>query len=138
MNRVESFIANNQVLFTTNLLNEEEVKEIESVMSVKIGNKLKEYIIKYGFLSFEHIELYGINSKQGTNSDMVKTTLMVHEYYPSTKSMIVLENRGDGDYILVDNADNIYELDTSINTNVIPLNKGLFDYIIDRFEECQN
>lgn len=136
MKKLEEFISNNQVLFTKNLVGEEKIQEIESIIRVVIGPKLKEYILKYGFLCFEYIELYGINSKQGINSDMIKTTLMLHEQYPSTKRMIALENRGDGEYILVDEEDNTYKIDTSIDYNVRPLNKDLFDYIIDRFNEC--
>lgn len=136
MKKLEKFISNNQVLFTKNLVSQEIVEEIENIISVKIGYQLKEYIIKYGFLSFKHVELYGINSKQGVNSDMIKTTLMLHEQYVNTKSMIALENRGDGEYILVDKNDNTYEIDTSIDSNIRPLNKDLFNYIIDRFNEC--
>lgn len=136
MKKLEKFISNNQVLFTKNLVSQEIVEEIENIISVKIGYQLKEYIIKYGFLSFKHVELYGINSKQGVNSDMIKTTLMLHEQYVNTKSMIALENRGDGEYILVDENDNTYEIDTSIDSNIRPLNKDLFNYIIDRFNEC--
>lgn len=136
MKKLEEFISNNEVLFTKNLVSEEMIQEIEKSICVVIGPKLKEYILKYGFLSFEHIEFYGINSIQGINSDMIKKTLILHEQYPSTKLMVALENRGDGEYILIDEEDNTYKIDTSIDTNVIPLNKELFDYIIDRFNEC--
>lgn len=135
MKKLESFIEHNDVLFSKNLVEEGTIKEIESIISTKVGDKLREYIVRYGFLCFKHIELYGINSKQGINSDMVKMTLMLHEQCPNTKSMIVLEDRGDGDFILVDEDDNIYEFDTYINTSANPLNKDIFDYIVDRFNE---
>ena len=137
MSKLDSFIEKNDVLFSKNLVTEDIVKEIESVITTKLGPKLREYILKYGFLSFKHVELYGINSKQGINSDMIKMTSMMHERYPSTKSMVVLENRGDGDFILIDENDNAYEFDINIDTSTTPLNlnKEIFDYIIDRFHE---
>lgn len=135
MKKLESFVENNDVLFSKNLIEENRIKEIETITSTKIGDKLRAYIVKYGFLCFKHIELYGINSKQGINSDMVNMTLRLHEQYPSTKSMIVLEDRGDGDFILVDENDSIYEFDSYIDTIARPLNKDIFDYILDRFND---
>ena len=83
-------------------------------MGVQIGKELADYILQYGYLAFEYSELYGINSRQFLESDMVKQTIYLHSYYPETREYIAIENHGEGDYYIVDKNDYIYEFDVYI------------------------
>lgn len=105
-------------------------------MGASIGNELSDYILKYGYLAYKHSELYGINSIQFLDSDMVKQTIYLHTYYPETKLFIALENQGEGDYYLVDEYDFIYEFDTELLI-LTPTNTKLYEYILQRFKSIQ-
>lgn len=138
MSHLTDFIHNNDVISTKNLVDKLACKEIERDLQVKLGQQLKKYILTYGFLSYKFIELFGVNSKQGLNSDMIKNTKYLHEKYPSTCSFVVIENAGDGDYILVDSNDNTYEFIPTLHKELKNLNQKLFDYIYIRFKSCMD
>lgn len=127
----------NDVLQSNSLIKCEAINEVEKAVGIKLGQQLIKYITTYGYLIFESVELYGITARQGIEeSDMVKQTLYLHKYFPSTKGYIALENQGDGDYYIVDSTDTVYEFiseqDKLKNTSL-----KLFDYIIKRFEEVR-
>lgn len=134
--KLERFIDSNDVTYTTRLVDKCVIKEAEDKIGIKFGKQLREYILKYGYLSYEFAELYGINSNQNLDSDMVKQTVYLHKYFPETESLIAIENQGEGDYFLVDKDDNIFEYDSDLK-ELIDLKKKLFDYIFDRFEEIK-
>lgn len=134
MSNLSDFIEKNEVLSSKNLIKLDELKEFESELSVNFGPQLKKYITEYGFLSYKHVEFYGVNSKQGIKSDMIKVSRMLHENYPMIKTLIALENRGEGDYVLVDDNDNVFEFDPNISKEITKLDKKMLDYILDRFK----
>ena len=129
---LKEFINSHDVDYSSSLVSENKIAEFENDMDVKIGNELKQYILTYGYLGYKYIEFYGINSRQGSNSDMIKTTQYLHAYFEKTKHYIALEDQGDGDYYLVDENDIVYRYlssrDEITNTNI-----SLFDYIMERF-----
>ena len=130
---LESFISANNVLHTTRLIDEEQLQKVEEFIGLSFGPQLKEYILKYGYLSYKHSELYGINSNQNLDSDLVKQTLYLHNYFHITRGFIALENQGEGDYYIVDEDDNVYEYDTEIK-ELNKTNMKVFDYILQRFQ----
>lgn len=137
MDKLVEFLKNNDTLQCKkdNLILEEDIEKYEKKLNFNFGKELKKYILEYGFLAFKFVEFYGINKKQEFDSDMVKDTLKLNEQFPETKSLIVFENKGDGDYIFLDSDDNIYEFDTNLDDGVVALKKKLFEYILERFEE---
>jgi hypothetical protein len=137
MNKLVEFLKNNDTLQCKkdNLILEEDIEKYEKKLNFNFGKELKKYILEYGFLAFKFVEFYGINKKQEFDSDMVKDTLKLSEQFPETKSLIVFENKGDGDYILLDSNDNVYEFDTNLDNGVVALQKKLFEYILERFKE---
>jgi len=137
MDKLIEFLKNNDVLQCKkdNLILEEDIEKYEKILNFNFGKELKKYILEYGFLSFKFVEFYGINKKQEFDSDMVKDTLELNEQFPETKSLIVFENKGDGDYIFLDLDDNVYEFDANLNNGVVALKKKLFEYILNRFKE---
>lgn len=116
---------------TMNVVDEAFIGIAESELGVGFGIQLRNYILKYGYLAFEDIELYGINSKQKLQSDMISQTLYLHKYFELTKNYIALENTGEGIYILVGSNDKVYKYDSEQDV-IQNLHMLLEEYIIFR------
>ena len=119
--------------YTKKTIDEETLNSIEMELNLKFGPELREYILTYGYLAFQSVEFYGINSIQGLDSDMVKQTIYLHKYFEKTNEYVALGNLGEGKYALVSQDDLVFEYDTErdlLNNS----KKGLFNYIMDRFD----
>lgn len=129
---LKDFINNNDVDYSYNRVNESFLPEMERIVGVKIGEQLKDYILKYGYLGYEHIELFGVNNFQLADSDMIRRTLFLHEHFDVTEGFIAIEDQGDGDYYLVDCNDMIYRFiaaSKELTSTDLDVNK----YILKRF-----
>lgn len=133
---LKEFMSKNNVTSTTRLVSTDVLLEAEKKIGLTFGEQLKEYLLKYGYLRFKFAELYGINSNQNLDSDLIKQTLYLHKYFPETCKYIAIENQGEGDYYIVDSYDNVYEYDSNLK-EVVNINQKLFEYIIKRFEEIK-
>ena len=129
---IGEFIQNNDVEYTHNIVDENTIGLIEKELKILFGDELKQYIMKYGYLSYRHIEFYGINSIQMIDSDMIKQTSYLHMYFPKTEGYIALGNYGDGEYVIVSSDDMVYEYDSEMDT-IRETKKKLFDYILEVF-----
>ena len=123
--------------YTKNLIDEEVCNAIETELKFKFGPELREYILNYGYLAFGSIEYYGINSKQGAESDMVKQTKYLHQYFEKTSGFIALGNIIEGKYALISADDSVFEYDTELDL-LVNTEKKLFDYIKASFESKIN
>lgn len=130
---INDFICKNDVDFAAHLIKRADLQLVENELGVHIGPQLAAYLLDYGYLGFESVEFYGMNSRQGMKSDMVTQTLYLHKYYAATASYIAIENYGEGDYILVDSEDNVFRFVSEENT-LTKIGKKLFDYILTRFQ----
>ncbi len=120
--------------FTNNIVSDEVLDLASEKIGILFGNELKEYIKSYGYLGIGAVEFYGLNSKQNLDSDLVKQTLYLHQYFPFTKNYIAIANIEDSIYLLIDSDDNIYECDLvlkKINNKNIKFN----DYVIKRLSD---
>ena len=135
MNDLEKFVKNNIVDYSDKTIDRSKIEYYEGKIDLKMGEQLIEYITKYGYLGYKHIEFYGVNSKQELNSDLIKQTIYLHEYYDITKQYIAIEHVSDNIYATVDSNDNVYicELETR---NIKETNLKLFEYILKRFKEA--
>ena len=131
------FIAENDVDKGNALIDVKLLEQAEQIVGVRFGEELTEYLLKYGYLGYEYVELYGMNSRQGLESDMIKQTLYLHKYFPLTNAFVAIENQGDGDYFLVDSDDAIYEYISEQN-NLLNTGMKLNQYILHRFQEVKN
>ena len=52
-----------------------------------MSSQLREYLLSYGYLASGSVELYGINSRQKMDSDMIRQTRYLHEYSPLHKAL---------------------------------------------------
>ena len=123
--------------FTLNTIDETTLSEIEREENLEFGTELKQYIFKYGYLAYKHIELFGINSKQVKDSDMIKQTIYLHKFYPKTASYIALANLGEGRYALVDNNDMVYDYDSELD-EMVGTETKVFGFIKDLFASINN
>lgn len=129
---LKDFIKNNNVDYSFNRISESFLLEIESIVGVKIGEQLKDYILHYGYLGYEHIELFGVNNAQKTDSDMIQRTLFLHKRFDNTKGLIAIEDQGDGDYYLVNSEDAVYRFIAG-SKELLVTNMKLNEYILNRF-----
>lgn len=119
--------------YSKNTIEEETLNSIEMELNLKFGPELREYILTYGYLAFQSVEFYGINSIQGLDSDMVKQTIYLHKYFEKTNEYVALGNLGEGKYALVSQDDLVFEYDTERDL-LIGTEKKLFEYIMNLFE----
>jgi hypothetical protein len=132
---IKDFIIKKNVEFTKNTVSIDDVKSIESELGFSFGGELIKYILKYGYLAYRYIEFYGINSVQKKESDMVKQTKYLNQYFNRTIGCVALENIGDGTYALVSPEDKVYEYSSDDNS-IRDTEMKLFDYILSRFKEA--
>jgi len=135
---IEQFISENEdeVDRGGNIIDLKTLESAEKAVSMKFGEELTEYLLKYGYLAYKHVELYGMNALQGLKSDMVKQTLYLHQYFPDTAGLVAIENQGEGSYFLVNSGDEIYAFDSSLK-KLFRTNNTLFEYILKRFESVK-
>ena len=136
-NDLEIFIKNNECDYTRNIINLEVLKLAEQTIGIKFGNQLSEYLLKYGYLGYKSVELYGMNANQGLNSNLFEQTMYLHNSFEVTKPYIVIDKIEDNIYTLIDSNDNIYICEL-INNKIRNINIKLNDYIIRRFESEKN
>lgn len=133
---LDTFVRQHDVDHSNSQIDVPTIEQAEKTIGIKFGGELTEYLLKYGYLGFEYVELYGMNARQGLNSDLVTQTQYMHKYYPDTASLIAIENQGEADYYLVDSDDNVYEYDTNIK-QLRKTDLKLFEYIVRRFESVR-
>lgn len=133
---LDTFVRQHDVDHSNSRIDVPTLEQAEKTIGIKFGDELTEYLLKYGYLGFEYVELYGMNARQGLNSDLVTQTQYMHKYYPDTSSLIAIENQGEADYYLVDSDDNVYEYDTNIK-QLRKTDLKLFEYIVRRFESVR-
>ena len=132
--KLKDFIQSHDIDQSKNFIDESLLKAAEQMTGISFGSELREYLLQYGYLGYGFAELYGMNARQGLNSDMVKETLYLHEYYPETKEFVAIENQGEGDYYLVNGRDEVYEYDANLG-KLVQMKYTLFEYIVHRFEQ---
>ena len=135
--KLDDFINNEEVDFTKNCVTADDIKSIESVIGNSIGPELIDYLLKYGYLGFKHIEMYGINSAQLMDSDMITQTKYLHKYFEKTRPYIALENCGDGKFAMVSSEDEVF-LYISDSDVLEDTKQKLSNYILNRFQEINN
>ena len=132
--KLKDFIQSHDIDQSKNLIDESLLKAAEQMTGISFGSELREYLLQYGYLGYGFAELYGMNARQGLNSDMVKETLYLHEYYPETKAFVAIEDQGEGDYYLVNGKDEVYEYDVNLG-KLVQVKYTLFENIVQRFEQ---
>lgn len=107
--------------------NEEAVSKAENDLKLKFAEEYKEYLLKFGAILADGVELTGIAKSE--HRDVVKVTKQAWELNSSvSKSLYVVEDtRVDGIIIWQDNEGKIYK--SSPNSNAKKINDCLSDYL---------
>ncbi len=128
---LNDFIKTHNVDFSYSRVDESFITEMERILDVKVGEQLKKYIIDYGYIGYEYIELFGVNNIQGIKSDMIQQTIFLHEKFDATNGLIAIEDQGDGDYYLVDSEDAVYRFIAG-SKQLSAANLSFDEYLIKR------
>ena len=132
---MKNIVDNYAIDYTLNLVSSEQLDKLAEQIKCRFGVMLKEYILTYGYIGFESIEFYGINSRQLEKSDLITQTIYLHRYYPKTNNLIAFENQGEGEYYLVDEFDRMFSYDTETDT-LEQTEMNLLEYILQRLNEA--
>jgi hypothetical protein len=138
MNELNNYINNHKSEFEINGEQSlDALSEIENIYNLKIGNQLKYYLLNYGSITYKSMELYGL----GFNDDdyylnIATRTKFLNESFGLPEGYFVVENMGDGAYIVVDINDDIFLFE--YNKAPLKLNKKFEDYLIRRFTDIDN
>ncbi len=114
---------------------QETLLAIQKKLNCTFGPQLMCYLTEFGYLARGYKEMYGVNERQKMDSDLVKTTEMLHADFPLSRGMVAVDNQGDGDYILCNAQDMVYEFIPSNNNEFYPLGQTLLYYILARLNE---
>lgn len=137
MNKLKKFVLENskEVKYSEILPDSNTIKSASKILNFDFGNQLNFYLREYGYLSYKFIEFNGINQKQKNNSDLVVQTLNLRKIYPYTSKYVSFVDLGDGDYILVDEKDNVYEFIPTDSEEIKSLNLKIEEFILQLFEK---
>ena len=114
------------------------VEQAESRLKTKFGPQLREYLLTYGWLSYEGVSLHGLTMATGLGSDLISGTESARKDTRYLNDYVVIYYEEGWSYIAVDSDDNVYEWLLSCLWYDEPprsLGKKLNEYIIDRLEE---
>ncbi|MBQ8058111.1 MAG: SMI1/KNR4 family protein [Ruminococcus sp.] len=132
---LKSIIGNRAIDVSPSPIGEDEFGMVELYLEAKLGDELKEYLVEYGYIGYNFVEMFGVNSKMGARSSMIKKTMYLHENYKQTQGLIAVEDQGDGDYYLVDENDKVYRFLQS-REELTDIGCDLYTYISDRLAQA--
>lgn len=132
MNKLHELLKNIDSTLHTNSGNvtDMEIKEAEKQLNSNFGSEMKEYLLTYGSISFNSVELYGLGFSDKYYLNIVVATKELRDmglpmgYFP-------IFDIGDGHYAVVSQDDVVYEwvyYESCINRKIA---NSLFDYIAD-------
>lgn len=134
MKDIESFLKKypDAVDYSNAPMNPDDLAHVQLALDLRFGPELKAYLLKYGYLGCMSVELYGMNTRQGMRSDMIRQTQYLHQHFPLTRGYIALGDWGEGDYILLDSYDNVFRYRSEEN-KLENLREKMADYILRIF-----
>lgn len=134
MNRLEQIVEKYEdVDFSTNKISASELELILQQCGIKIGPQLRAYILDYGYLGRQSVEFYGVNSVQKDKSDLVVQTKYLHKYFDKTKGLVAFESMGEGEYVLIDENDEMWLFESEGN-DLKKMGQTLIDHIEQEFD----
>lgn len=131
--KLQEIVNNFNIDYTSNTISIEELERFEKIISCKFGVQLREYLLKYGYMGYESIEFYGINSKQLEKSDMIVKTLYLHENFPKTKDYVAFESESEHNFALIDSEDRMHYYN-DLTDEMVDSKSKLYDFILGRLK----
>lgn len=136
MNAINDFITNHDVDIVKNALSETELQALFQTISFVPGEQFLDFVTNYSYLAFEEVEFFGISGKLREKSNLFVRTQMLSQNYTETKGFYIIESRGDGYFILVDNKDYVYKFYVGDTQTPESTGEMFFDYVLKRLNEA--
>ena len=116
----------------------ETIREASFVLGMRFGPQLSEYLLTYGAIAFGAVEFNGITEAKKNNSSLVRNTVFLRDAFPGMLSRLaVLEDLGDGAYVLCDESDHIWRFTPETSLNLVDSGFDLIDYTLNRSQESK-
>ena len=117
---------------------QETIQEAGIVLGMRFGPQLTEYLRSFGAIAFGTVEFNGLTEKKKNNSSIVRNTAYLRDAFPGKLSgMALLEDRGDGAYVLCDETDRIWFFTPELSIDPTDSGMDLIDYTLKRHEESK-
>lgn len=134
MKKVEDYIKKNRDLF---ILKENQSDDVISNLEDKLGFKFDadyiEYLKKFGLISFESMEVFGIGVKENSHLNVLRNTLDVkNEEKNFPDNSVVLEYIGEANYVIYTMNKGVYQYS---NNSLSLIKDNLEEYLLMRFDE---
>lgn len=114
----------------------ETIRDASIALGMTFGPQLAEYLRDYGAIAFGTAEFNGITEARKNDSSLVRNTVYLRDAFPGKLSrMILLEDRGDGAYVLCDEVDRIWFFTPELSLDVVDSGMDLIEYTLFRHEE---
>ena len=137
MTELNNFIMTHKMDIVKNELSVNQLKDILKIVGFVPGEQFLGFIETYSYLAYEDVEFFGINSELKEKTNLNKSTWLLHKNYEATEGFYILEDKGDGYYILVNGNDYIFNFFAGDSDKPEPINMKLFEYILRRFSEAR-
>lgn len=116
----------------------ETIKDASVILGMTFGPQMTDYLSCYGAISFDAVEFNGLTETKRNNSSLVRNTLYLRDAFPDQlHGRVLIEDRGDGDYILCDQNDRVIRFTPENSLNVFDSGLDLIDYTLLRHQENQ-
>lgn len=116
----------------------ETVRNAAIFLGMSFGPELADYLSVYGAISFGIVEFNGLTEVKKNNSSLVRNTMFLRDAFPSKlKGMVLLEDRGDGDYVLCDLFDHIWFFKPELSLELVDSKMDLINYTLQRHQESK-
>ncbi len=116
----------------------ETLEKAAVALGMSFGPELTDYLSNYGAISFGSVEFNGLTEAKKNNSSIIRNTLFLRDAFPSkVNGMVLLEDRGDGEYVLCDEADHIWSFTPELSLDLVDLGMDLIDYTLQRQQKTR-
>lgn len=136
MKKVEEYVKSHRDSFILKEnQSDDSISNIEDKLGFCFDHDYKEYLKKFGLISFESMDVFGIGVKENSHLNVLKNTLDVkNEENNFPDNSVVLEYIGEANYIIYTMHKGVYQY----SSNSLSLIKGtLEEYLLMRFEEVK-
>ena len=116
----------------------ETIREAGRILGMIFGPELADYLRTYGVIAFGTVEFNGITEFKKNNSSLVRNTFYLRDAFPDRiNGKVLLEDRGDGAYVLCDASDRIWFFTPELSAELVDSGLDLVDYTLKRHEESR-
>lgn len=87
------------------------INAASQILNVRFGVELRWYLMRYGYLANADAEFYGLDFKNGLESDLITATRILRNSAPWTDGYVAVYHVSDSVYAMCDKSDRVYITD---------------------------